>query len=269
MLPEELKSLVSNKGIALGKDGEYRVMFGEKPHGLKDSADLTISTATMEGLENFILSRKEYITGRKAETHVLLNTRLAEVTLKIGEHGAIKLVMHTDTKPVITIKATSKLSDDFKEVQTAMNPKGHESPRELAEFFRVRPYLFDSVDECVRVVKELKNTTIRITKIKKDTETDAGEREKQLKTSIEEGQIDIGWKFSVPVFEGLTASSIPVKARFEVNDDLTDVNVVVQDATGEGIRAMKRNIEKDLMKNCIQSIENILGTNAIPMIYVD
>ena len=251
------------------QNGEHRVVFGEKVQGLKDSENLLLPNATMEGLENFILSRKDYILSRKAETHVRLNTRKAEVELVIGEHGQRKLVGDNDITPVITINASSKLSSDYKEVLEAMEPDGHESPRELAEFFRIRPYLFPSVDECIRVVKMLKNTTVTISRIKKDTETDAGEREKQLKTKIEDGQIDIHWKFTVPVFENLDPVDVPVEARFEVNEDLTDVNVVVQDATGEGLRAMKRRIERDLMQSCINGIESILGIDAIPMIYVD
>lgn len=258
-----------NKGFSFHTNGEHRMVFGEKVLGLKDSVDLNIGNATMEGLENFVRSRQAYITGRKDETHMLLNTRASSVTLVIGEHGQRKLVGENNTTPTISIKAKSHLSDEYKEVLEVMHVDGHESPRELAEFLRQRPYLFASVDECVRVVKALKNTSLKIGRIKKDTESDGGEREKQLKTTIEDGQIDLGWTFTIPIFEGTGNETIPVRARFEVNEDLTDVNVIVLDDTGEGLRNKRKNLEKQLMQDCIKNVEAILGQDAIPMVFID
>jgi hypothetical protein len=262
-------SKVAENGLSMAAPGEYRFVTGEKPHVNHSQGTVTITNATMEGLENFVLSRKDYIKQRLGETHMRLDTRKSEVTLFVGEAGARKLAIDLDVTPQYIIKASSKLSGDFNEVMEAMDPDGHESPRELAEFFRLRPYLFPDVNECIRVVKELKNTQVRIMRIKKDTESDGGEREKQLKTNIEDGQINIAWNFEVPIFEGLAKTTIPVLARFEVNEDLSDVNVVVLDASGVGVRTMRRETERQQMIDCIQSVENILGQHSIPMVYVD
>lgn len=268
MTNEQIESL-AGKGLAFNHAGEHRMVFGEKPNEIMSQGTVSVLNATMEGLANFVRSRQDYIKTRLVETSMLLNTRKTEVTLRVGEAGPRKAASEKDITPQYVIKASSKLNGDFREVQEAMDPEGHESPRELAEYFRIRPYLFSTVEECIRVVKALKNTDVTVKRIKRDTETDGGEREKQMKATIEEGQINIAWQFYVPFFEGQARQYIPVRARFEVNEDLSDVNVVVLDDSGVGVRTMKRDFERELMTKCIESVEAILGVNSIPMIYVD
>lgn len=257
-------------GLSFATSGVHRLVIGEEVIGLQDSKDMCIPSATFEGLENFVRARREYILKRAHETHLKLNTRKVTATLMIGEHGHRKLVGDINTTPVVIITATSRLSGDFIEVQEAMDPSGHEVPRDIAEQFRTSPYLFESVDECIRVVKALKNVNVKISQIIQDTENDAKSREKRMKMDIDEGQIDIRWNFRVPVFEGLDPQLFPVMARFEVQDDFRSVNLVILDASGEGIRTIKRNIERRLMETCIADVGRILGDESgIPMIYVD
>lgn len=252
-------------GLSFSECGTHRLLYTEEPQNLKDSEDMVIPSATMKGLANFVRARKDAILARTHETNFLVETRMSQIALTVGEHGGRKGLSDTDRVTATIVVAKSDRTDDFNTVLRYVK-KAHPNAHDLAMEFRKLPHLFENETEWARVVGELRNTNVKIQKIYKDTSVDAESREKRMLVEITEGKLDLLWHFYVPFFEGEERQYIPVRAIYEVCDGGNRVEIVLLSA---GLVQQERDFLKDMLERTVQELENILGVNVIPMIYVD
>lgn len=254
---------IESKRINLGHPGIYRLLTSEEPKGLVDHKDLIIDNATMQGLVNFVEVRKDAILYRKAQTHLMVESRKSEITLTVGEHGGLKMPGDVNYRPRVVITAKAELSADFKEVMEYLG-NTHPSAHDLAMEFRQKEYLFENRQEWARVVGKLRDTNLKINTIKKETSSDAGERENRMRTEITEGQLDLRWNFRVPIYEGQEPVLIEALAIWEVQDNY-DVHVVILNG---GVETQRRMSLKDMTQNTLDAIKTHLG-NEVPVVFVD
>lgn len=253
------------KGLSFNQAGEHRLVIGEKPIGIKDSEDVEITNATMNGLLNFVISRKDDILQRAKESHFLVESRESKITLVVGEKGGRKLVGDADRTPVFTIIASSQFSDDYEEVKKYMG-RAHPSAHELAMTFRERSHLFENDLEWARVVRALRDTSVKVNKIQKETSADAGLRETRLNAEITDGQLDLEWNFHVSIYEGEAPELIRAKAIWEVQEDHSTVKLIL---LNNGLVLQERAALKAMTARTIAALTQTLGQDALPMLYVD
>lgn len=252
-----------DQGINLGQPGIYRLLTSEGPKGLVDHKDLIINNATMQGLVNFVEVRKDAILHRKAEAHLMVESRKSEITMTVSEHGGLKMPGDVNYRPRVVITAKAELSDDFKEVMKYLGTT-HLSAHELAMDFRQKEYLFENRQEWARVVGKLRDTNLKINTIKKETSSDAGERESRMRKEITEGQLDLQWNFRVPIYEGQEPVLIEARAIWEVQDNY-EVHVVMLNG---GVETQRRMSLKDMTQATLDAIKTHLG-NEVPVVFVD
>lgn len=260
---------LAQKGLSLNfaEGGEHRLVIGEKVEGLKDSDNLNIQAATMSGLINFVQDRKEEINARVKESHMQVNIAKGTILLTVGEHGKRKLVGDVNATPQITILGSSKNSEDFVLVKSLMKASGHGNSHELAMSLRGNAHIFESVSECGRVVSALRNFEVKIEAVRKDFSEDNRGREKRMSAMITEGAPDLTWSWNIELFEGESPVLIPVRAIYEVQSNMIDVNVVILDATGQGLTLMERRARRKLMEEAAGTIKEYVPS--LPVVYVN
>lgn len=256
---------ILQKGLSFNQAGEHRLVIGEKVLGLTDSKDVVIENATMNGLLNFVVSRKDDILQRAKESHFLVESRESKITLVVGEKGGRKLVGDPDRTAQFTVTASSQFSDDYEEVKNYMG-RAHPSAHDLAMAFRERSHLFENDAEWARVVRALRDTNVKVNKIQKETSADAGLRETRLNAEITEGQLDLEWNFRVAIYEGEEPELVRAKAIWEVQEDHSTVKLIL---LNNGLVLQERAALKAMTERTIKALTQTLGQDALPMLYVD
>lgn len=251
-------------GLQFSEPGTHRLLFTEEPIGMQCSSDLIIRNVTFRGLMNFAQARKGAILKRKKEAHIQADTRNSTISLIVGEHGGRKTPKDYDRVPQLYLSARAIRHEDFSRVLNLLEDS-HPSAHDLAMDLRTRPYLFENEQEWMRVVGALRNTNLKIQKIRKETSDDAGMREKRMQVEVTEGGLDLTWNFSAPVFQGEDRRLIPVRAIWEVQDDWS-VHVVL---LSYDVVALERQELQNLMDNTIKTLNNILGLDELPVVYTD
>jgi hypothetical protein len=259
-----LKDLLGGS-VSFTENGEHRFVVGEAPIGIKFSGDVSVSNATLRGLANFVVARKESILDRKFESHFKVSTRSKTITLYVGERGSRKLLGDMDNVPSYTINAGAKLSDDYQDVKRLMG-QNHPKAHDLAMHLRQKEHLFESKEEWARVVGKLRSAVTKVETIRKDTSDDSGARAKGFEAVVKDGALDLKWNWKISIVEDAEPELVEVEAIWEVQENGVELHVVLLNG---GIVAQERAAIKRVFDQAVVSLTAVLGQDEVPFMYVD
>jgi hypothetical protein len=246
------------KNIRLdGGPGDYTIEVKPEPV-FKNNFE--IDGATLGGMVNFVRSRSSVIIGRAHETSLLCDEDSGQLHLVIGENGRFT---NSGNMEVSThVSAVASLSRNFMRAKALFST--YTSPHDLFLKLREVPHLFADAGEHASVLNTLRNTTINLRKMLKDTSSDNAEREKTLKVAFEEHPPEVSWKFRVPIIEGADTSDITASVLWEANSEINGINLRVVNFSLDGL--VERSI-KQAMEQTVKDINDILGENTIPVVW--
>lgn len=219
---EQLKE--SAQPAKLGTPGSYYMIEGEPGVSRRD---LSLDTATLPGLVEFVRARKADILALKSEDHdgamIQVDREAQDITLVMREHGGSKKVGGV-YQPATEIAGSAKFSQDHLAVKALLGNKY--SALQLSQTIRANRHLFSDEGAWDKLVKQLASMSFQINKIVEDTANDTkGDRKKLFQQQITNAQ-EVSFSLRYPIHVGSSEVDVRVDVLYEVQNATVDLALI-------------------------------------------
>lgn len=201
-LPESAKELIIREGAALPAKEPVKVVI----------------IGTIDAPALFAAHHKPNVEF----AHVVVNRDNMEIKLYCDENNCYGS------------EITGKLSLSTELAEFGINTSKTYTPDQLGDFFKMRRFAFEKVEDAMKIISELKNFEAKVETVLKEKNDNRGNTT-SLKQQIVDSNIPASFRLKLPVFKGTEKQSIEVEINITTRYECS----LISPALAEGIAAVR------------------------------